>query len=264
MIYFIGDGILDNFYYLENKDQDLRKEIISLGFEVNNYAVDNIKLADIINGIIPVEKFKSSRKYQYHITKDGKLYPLQELIKATSPTKVFASVYNNINTLNKRLTTDNMTVISIGGCDVNERLFNVVLGIDYFINAIITPEFIENYEKIIETIKVNCKKIIIVSMYLPYLGDNSTYYKYASVAISIMDKWHEFLYKFAQKHNIPVLDLSRTLNSKDRSHYGTDDTRTSNISSKCIAKCITHIYNNYSGHRIYYSPNCNTNKIMID
>ncbi len=76
-----------------------------------------------------------------------------------------------------------------------------------------------------------------------------------------MEKWNEFIFLIAKKYDIPVLDLNKTLNNKDRSHYGTNDTRPSNISSKCVAKCIKYIYTHYDGYNIYFSPECNLSKI---
>ena len=253
-IYLIGDGILDNFKYLNNKEQDLRKEISMLGYEVYNFAKEEMKVIDVINGYLLNDKQIKSRNYPYQVDKsDNILYPL----KLLSNDK-FSSIYNNIPS-NK--CNDNMAVISIGGNDVNNRFTNILLGVDYFINAILTTEFKENYESIIKSVQRNCKKIILISMYLPYLGVGSSYGKYINYSTSIMGKWNDFIYDLAKSYNIPVFDLNKTINNTDRSHYGTDDTRLSNSSSKCIAKCIKYIYNHYDGHHVYYSTNCNYSKI---
>ena len=263
-IYLIGDGILDNYRSLTNKELDLKQEISNLGYVVHNYAIDEIKLTEVVNGFIPSKLLITGRNYDYVLDKEGKFSPLLELTKKTNPNKSFTSVYQNFASVEPKKQPNNMAVISIGGADVGLRMFNIAFGIEYFINAILTEEFINNYEKLIRTVENTCKKIILVSMYLPYIGPNSSYGKYASYASSIMNKWHDFLYGLAKKHNIPVLDLNRTLDNKNRLHYGIDDTRTSNISSKCIAKCLTYIYDNYNGHYIYYAPNCNAAKIISE
>jgi hypothetical protein len=244
-IYLIGDGILDNFKYLDDKNLDLCKEISNLGYDVHNYAKEEMKVIDVINGYKLDDKQIKLRNYKYPIdTKDSKLYPLR-------------LIQNN-----KKLIDDNFAVISLGGNDVGERFFNIVLGVDYFMNAVITPEFQTNYEKIIESVKINCKKNLLVSMYLPYLGEGSSYGKYTNFSIPIMKKWNDFIYSLGKKYNIPVLDLNKTLDNKNRSHYSNiDDTRLSNISSKCMAKCIKYIYKHYDGYYVYYSTNCNGSKI---
>jgi hypothetical protein len=248
-IYLIGDGILDNYKYLDDKESDLCKEILNLGYSVHNYAKEEMKVIDVINGHKIDEKQAKSRNYQ--IDKDYKLHPLK-LIQHHS--KRPTSTHN--------VTHDNIAVISIGGNDVNERFFNILLGIDYFMGAILTPEFQANYEKIIESVSESCSKILLISMYLPYLGQGSSYAKYVSYASSIMKKWNDFIYSLAKKRNIPVLDLNKTIDNQNRTHYSSiDDTRLNNISSKCIAKCIKYIHKNYQGYHIYYSTNCNGSKI---
>lgn len=219
-IYLIGDGILDNSKYLEDKNNDLKKELINLGCDVYNYAKEEMKINDILASCPPI------------------------------------LLNGNIN---KRV--DNMSIISIGGNDISSKIPNVVLGIDYLMNSVLTSEFKTVYENIIQKITINCKKILLISMYLPYLGSGSSYGKYSSFSIAIMNKWNEFLFSIAKKYNIPVLDLNKTLNNQDRSHYGIDDTRVSNISSKCMAKCITYINKHYDGYSVYYSPNCDYTKI---
>lgn len=249
-IYLIGDGILDNFKYLDDKDLDLRKEIANLGYDVYNYAKEEMKLIDIIDGYKLTDKQLKLRDYLYQIdNRDSKLYPLR-LIKNNK--KVTSTLTHN----------DNLAVISIGGNDVNERFFNIVMGVDYFMGAVITQEFQNNYQKIIESIKVDCKKLILVSMYLPYLGEGSSYGKYENLSVAIMKKWNDFIYALGKKNDIPVLDLNKTLNNKTRSHYSNvDDTRLSNVSSKCIAKCIKYIYKHYDGYHVYFSTDCNGVKI---
>ena len=246
-IYLIGDGILDNFKYLEDKTSDLRKEIADLGYDVHNYAKEEMKVIDVINGYKLDDKEIKLRNYQYQIdNKDSTLYPLK-------------LIQNN----KKSTSNDNFAVLSIGGNDIGERFFNILMGVDYFINAVITPEFQSNYEKIIESIKTTCKKILLISMYLPYLGEGSSYGKYTSFSVPIMKKWNDFIYSLGKKYKIPVLDLNKTMDNKNRSHYSKmDDTRLSNVSTKCIAKCIKYIYKHYDNeYHIYYSTDCNGSKI---
>lgn len=247
-IYLIGDGILDNFKYLEDKELDLRKEISNFGYEVHNFAKEEMKLVDVLNGYQLTDRQIKSRNYPYQVDKhDNKLQPL--------------TLLNKFNNVNSSPSKGNMAIISIGGNDVNERFMNILLGVDYFMNAILTPIYKENYENMIKSVQISCEKIILISIYLPYLGVGSSYSKYVNYSEPIMKKWNDFIYELAKKYNIPVLDLNKTLNNTDRSHYGTNDTRLSNSSSKCIAKCIKYIYNHYEGHHVYYSTNCNCSKI---
>lgn len=264
-VYLIGDGILDNYFWLENKDKDLKKELTLLNYVAHNYAIEEMKVSDVINGVVPDKKHQNARSYKYPITKNNKLFCLEELERKTNATdSSFVPLYGNFMTFSEKKNVNDMVVISIGGNDIGNNFSNIFMGITYFMNAIITPEFIKGYETIIETCKRHCKKVMLVSIYLPYLGPGSSYGNYGCFAKSIMDIWHNFLHKMAKKYDIPVLDLDRTLNTSDRSHYGTNDTRTSNVSSKCVAECINHIHTHYNGHKIYYAPNCNYTKIVTE
>jgi len=250
-IYLIGDGILDNFKYLDDKDLDLCKEISNLGYTVHNYAKEEMKVIDVINGYKVDVSHVKLRNYHYQIDKEHKLHPLKLLHHSKRPTSTHDNKSN-----------DNIAVISIGGNDVNTKFFNILLGIEYFMGAVLNPEFQANYEKIIESVSTSCNKILLISMYLPYLGQGSSYYKYSNYSIGIMQKWNDFIYSLAKKYDIPVLDLNKTIDNQDRSHYSKiDDTRLNNVSSKCIAKCIKYIYKNYDNYHIYYSTNCNGSKI---
>lgn len=265
-IYLLGDAILDNFHCLSDKERDLKKELSDMGYEVVNYAIDEMKVSDIINGIIPNEIFKTARSYPYPIEKDNKMYALQALSKRINKNKSFTSVYDGvgIKPIGKEQASDNMVVISMGGNNVRSNVMGILLGTDYFINSIITKEFIADYEKIIETVRSSCEKIVLVSIYLPYLGQGSSYGIYSGLAKPAMDKWHEFLNKMAIKYNIPVLDLDKSFNTSDRSHYGTIDSRPSNKSNKCIADCISYIYSHYDGYHVYSAPGLDYSKIMVE
>lgn len=261
-IYLLGDAILDNYHTLSNREQDLRKDISDLGFTVHNYAVDDVKVVDVINGITPREIYTKSRSYPYPIQKDGKMYPLKYVTSIIGVNRFFTPVYAGIDT--SEIRPESMIVISIGGNDIHSKVKSVLLGFEYFINSVITPEFIANYRKVIETAKSSCHKIVLVSIYLPYLGLGSSYGVFTPFGKPVMERWHKFIHGLGREYNIPVLDLSRTLNVGERSHYGNDDTRVSNVASKCIADCIAYIYSHYQGYRVYYAPNLDATKIVAE
>jgi len=266
-MYLIGDAILDNFYTLPNKERDLTKELTDLNFNVYNYAIDDTKVSDLLNGITPREIFIKSRSYPYSIQKDGKIYQIQSLLDSIGVVKTFTPVYGefNIRPIGEDSKPDTMVVISMGGNDLGTGLRNIIWGPEYYINSVITSEFIANYKKVIEKVRQGCEKIVLISVYLPYLGIGSSYGLYSPLAKPIMDKWHKFIHGVAKEYNVPILDLSRTLNIGERSHYGTEDTRASNISSKCIAECLAYIYRNYpNSYRVYYAPNLDASHIVVE
>ncbi len=93
-------------------------------------------------------------------------------------------------------------------------------------------------------------------MYTPYLGPNSIYEIFKSIANNIISKWMNFLKIIAKKYDVPILDLNQTFDMYNRSHYGSTEIEPSNSSNQCIAKCISYIYEKYDGYAIYFAKNC--------
>ena len=262
-IFLIGDAILDNYFTLENKDRDLTKELTELGFNVHNLAVDQTKVNNILDGIVPNIKYTKSRSYKYITKEDGRIYPLKELILLTDSNKSFSSVYNvGFSSFGKETKPDNMVVLSMGGNDIPSTS-RIILGTDFFMNGIFTTQFIANYNKIITIAKKSCDKVVLVSLYLPYLGIGSSYGVYTPFSMSIINKWCEFIYNIGKQHNIPILDLSRTLDVTNKTHYcGELNDRLSNLANTCLAKCIQYIYDKYDGYHVYYAKNLDCNNVI--
>lgn len=264
VVYFIGDAILDNYHHLNDKGRDLKKEVSELGFTVHNYAVDGTKVSDIIDGIIPHKQYRESRTYPYLTDKDGKLKPLSLLANHANINKSFPSAYGTSLHFGNADNNESLAVISMGGNNLREKFAHLLLGVESYMKAVVTPEFTRDYERVIQSVRSSCPKIILISVYLPYLGPGSSYAKYHKFSHATTTAWMKFLYAIAKKHNIPVLDLSRTFDVNNRAHYGAIETHPSNISSKCIAECIAHIHDNYNGHKIYYAPACNAQAIRAE
>lgn len=262
-IHLLGDAILDNFYWLSDKERDLKKEISDLGYNVVNYAVDNAKVCDLIKGIIPNKKYTTTRTYPYFIsvTNEGKIHQLKELLRRININKSFNQIYGDITPIGAAPKNDNLVVVSMGGNNVKCNMSKIILGADNLINSVINQKFLNDYNKVITSIKNSCEKIVLVSLYLPYLGKGSSYSKYSMFAIPVMNKWNAFIEERAKKYNIPLLDLSKMIDVKNKDHYGTSEEYLSNYATKSMAKCITYIYNNYRGYRKYYAVNCNGNNI---
>lgn len=267
VIHLLGDGILDNFSRLTNPNQDLRKDLLDLGFSVNNCAIDDIRVADIIQGLIPNETYTKSRSYPYPVQKDGKMYPMKSVLTAIGVNKAFKPVYSaGLSAPSRDLIppNDNMIVISMGGIDVQDKIRSILFGAESLIQAVVTPEFTRDFKRVLDIARTNCNKIVLVSIYLPFLGNGAAYGVYTPFAKPVMEKWHKFIHGIAKEYNIPVLDLSRTLNVGDRTHYGTEDTRLSNVSSHCVAACLSYIQSHYAGYKTYYAPNCDISKITVE
>lgn len=262
-IYLLGDGILDNFYWLEHQEQDLTRETEALGFTVRNYAADKSRVADMSQGIPLETAHIKHRFYPYPAESDGKLYPLKLLSQGTKINRSFSSAYGGISPIGLGTPT-NTVVLSIGGNDLRVAISNIVFGFDYYVNSVLTPGFKAEYELLIKLILQSCERLILISIYYPYMGTGSSYAKYARFTQPMLLRWLSFLKEMASKYNVPILDLSRTLDRENRLHYGTAETEPSNLATKCIAKSLAHIHDHYTGYQVYFAPNCDVNQIAAD
>lgn len=252
-IILVGDSLLDNFLYLEDKNQDLKKELEQLGFAVENYAVAGALLKDLTYGLKP-SLDSQSRNYKYLTKSDGKVYQIELLQRP----EIFKPIYSNV------LADPPMTVISIGGNDLQQDVMRIIYGIENFVNDTLNAEFRAHYENLIKT-AIECRgdKVLIVSMYLPYLGTGSTYGIFSDISKSIINYWKRFLLPLAHKYNVPVLDLSQTFDSLNRLNYGLNETHPSNLGNRCLAQSINYIYDNYDGYGVYYAPKGNISHMEV-
>jgi len=252
-IFLLGDGIVDNFNWLEDKSRDLRTDLTSKGFTVHNFAVDNTRVPDITKGVSPDRSLCNMRSYNYPLDIDGKLYPLRLLTNTINTNKAFQPAYNRVLPAEEET---NMVVLSVGGNDLNDKTSRMILGFETFIRSVLTEQFKAEYDKVLQMVRSSCCKIVLVSCYLPYMGRGSKYDTWQGSATKMVERWNEFIHSLGEKYNIPVLDLNRTFDIYDRSHYGLTEIRASNKSSKCIADCLAYIYKHYRGYHAYYAPSC--------
>jgi len=90
-----------------------------LSYNVNNFAVDESQLNDIIYGIKSRDVYQNTRHYPYPCSSDGKVYPLDLLSNNKSDLCVF---------------------------DLRINLLKLIFGIDYFINSVLTQQFSANLQ----------------------------------------------------------------------------------------------------------------------
>jgi hypothetical protein len=242
-ITLIGDSVLDNFYWLNEKKNDLTQQLTTIGYKVNNFAVDESRLQDVINGITPQEVYQKMRHYPYPTNENGKVIPLKLLNESDT----------------------NTTVISVGGNDIRVNLLKFLISNpSTVLDSIFNKTYIEEFEKLVSDVISHSSKVIIVCVYVPYLGSGSNYESLKSLKDIVYERLRTIYKAIGIKFNVPILDLSRTFNYCDRTHYGTTEIEPSNISSQCIANCIHHINTNYRGYGMYYAPNCDIANIQID
>jgi hypothetical protein len=95
-ITFLGDSVLDNFFWLKDPKEDLRQQLTNIMPQdtvVNNFAVDESTIDCVTNGIVPRTQYAQARKnyfngkYPYPISNHGKVYPLSLIKTVPSDSK---------------------------------------------------------------------------------------------------------------------------------------------------------------------------------
>lgn len=231
-INLIGDSVLDNFYWLNNKKDDLEYVLKTLDYDVNNYAVDESVLENITSGIVP-----SNNYVQERIVQNMKPYPTNEdgIVKSIELCK------------NKEA----VGVVSIGGNDLRVNMKSLIFGVDSFMNSVLTPEYAQNFYVTIKKLKSLHSKLILVSIYVPF----TTFSLMKYFIEPVFSKWRNFIYSICKVLDIPVLDLSRTFDHNNRTHYGSTEIEPSNLTNLVIADGIDNIIKNYKSC-VYYKTDC--------
>lgn len=253
-IILIGDGILDNYQYLSNPDHDLTYNIERRGHKVENYAFETVKLFDVRKGIKIPTAMKRSRKYPYRVSSDERMHPLHYL----------GGHFQKLYDMHPGEEEEKMVVLSLGGNDINSNKLKAVFGFNSFMSSILSDDSRREYREIIEGIIAKGYKVLLISLYLPYLGDGSPYAVWKSFSEKVVNAWNNFLFELAKNCDVPVLDLARTFNPQHKSHYADDMTHMSDSSSRNMAKCVSHIYKHYEGYKCYYAPGCKFDNITFE
>lgn len=253
-IVLVGDSVLDNFYWLTDQEKDLRFRLRELGYQCENYAVDESTLDNVINGIIPNKHYVETRKYSYPTkefcqTKEEELITREILIKDKS-----VESYKAVYPLELIGHTDTI-VLSVGGNDLRLNILSCLGGSEYFIKSVLTDTYKKKYRETVAKLKKKCNKLILVSVYCPCVLE-APYNILSFMADDIMKSWLNFLELIACEFDVPILDLARTFDRNNRSHYGATVIEPSDFSNLCIAKCIQSIEKNYDGYEVFYAPNC--------
>lgn len=230
-IVLVGDSVLDNSYWLDDKTSDITQQLNTLtDYQVHNIAVDESVTKDILNGVIPKDHYVSSRTYPYPVGDDGKVYPL---------------------TLLKDLgSQDTFTVLSIGGNDSRGNLQTMLFGPDAMWNQLMNVHGLSKlYPEVVDRITQITPKTVLVIFYYPFRGsENGQTNIFASFwqpITILMDRWRKFVVNIAAEKKLPIIDLSQTFNPDDRSHYGKTHIESSNKSGLVIAKLIKHVVNTH-------------------
>lgn len=257
----MGDSVLDDFYWLDDKNNDVRQQLQNKmpNFQVKNFAVDESTINNVLHGIVPAKHYSQNRNYPYP-TVDDVVYPLKLLEMEQDK--------NNMH-----------VVLSIGGNDGRLHLNKLLWGSNELVNAILEGnKFQQRLEKLVSEIMKYTKKVILIFVYKPHVSIFEQFRSHIGFGLQYLpiekvidlqgrlDKVYESLKNVyiavAKKYGIPLIDLSKTFNQNDRTHYGSTPIEPSNKSGDIIAHLIENVIKN-DDNCLYFSPNCN-GKILME
>lgn len=249
-VILLGDSVLDNFYWLDNKKEDLCFQLNDIftrdfkgKFNCINLALDETESPDIYNGKKPSPVYVKDRELigmdNYKVDNDGFYYPLKLVAK----------------------TNAKYCVLSVGGNDARVLILKH-LGNVKKVYQEMTESFITNYTKAVDSVMKLIPNVILVLVYRPGPG----FLLNLEQCNQLFNLLIPGLLAVARQKKLPVIDLSRTFNPENKSHYGTTPIEPSNKSSMFIANLIIKVLGDFKfgedTSKIYYGSE--KDKIIID
>lgn len=214
VVTLIGDSILDNYKNLQGPD--LTQTLTNLKHKVKNYAIDGCTTTDILNGLVPNEH---TRSYAYPTDLSNMLRPLQ-----------------NIN-------TTGFNVLSVGGNDIKTHVMSLISGVDVFWKEV--DPILKKYKSIVSKIVSQNPRLILIIYPYPCKVDNMILNMVWDSTVAAMEKWRTYLIELATDNNLPIIDLSMTLNYEDTSSYGPNKIDLSDKANEVLAKLIDYVITNH-------------------
>ncbi|ETO20713.1 hypothetical protein RFI_16505 [Reticulomyxa filosa] len=207
-----------------------------------NLALDESAISDIINGRKPDDNLVSAReKYQmcpYPVDNSGLLLPLKLLRDAKKNNKF--KLFEEKNAISP------VVILSIGANDVRKNLKYTKpdLVIEMLQKKV---QFEENMEQIVKMIVNDLRfNLILVLAYEPHEDCFKEMLHFGREELLDVMEWTAVrMLGLASRNGLPLMDLSRTLNPFERTHYSKTPFKPSNQSAEMIADLIAHILENY-------------------
>jgi hypothetical protein len=247
-IVFIGDSTLDNVYWMTDDDcygreKCIKEQLVELtGGKVTNYAADGFTSKNVLNGLYPHISYEIRQQV-------GDPYP--EFQNAEHNFKFSPLVHL------KKLEGITHAVLSVGGNDIREILGNL----NELPNRWMA--FNENYPIIVEEILKVTPNLIIQLQYRPSFNQDEHYRVYERIGEmadqvskgpkvdsvyalnNLMETIYPPIFKIAQDHKIPIIDLTNTYDIYDDSLYRSQ-IEPSEKGGQLTCELIKHVVENHN------------------
>jgi len=282
-VVFLGDSVLDNFFWLRDRstdlrqvlDQQLREEENLRGYRCVNLAIDQMSSFDLLrrdpflNPWIHYDRARrrvfenssesSDKTYEHLVATDGNIYSAKNVQCLKNVRCAVLSVGGNDVYLNSDVQLSLVKSLVPGfrhlreevASDFRSRLDGIFESLDYALPAdtVRLPVIVyhPHHSFSISGLEGMCSGLIART-----LQRGSLRHLVTPMARQIL--W------LAQERCLPVLDLSRTFDPNDVRHYGTMDmdstepicwsgAEPSDISQVFISELIVHVLNNWTPQR---------------
>ncbi|CAM9130475.1 unnamed protein product [Choristocarpus tenellus] len=218
----------------------MNQNISGTGVQTWNFAVDESTVSCVLHGKRPARHYKNSRirfgMEPYPVDADGVQRPLK-LLRSAKPSHV---------------------VLSIGGNDARVR-FLQSRDPRKIANLMVSDGIISNLHRLIEIIQTEVTpNIILVYVYMPQYKACPilSLLPPASILHALLVNFSKFYIEAANKYGLPLVDLSRTFDPNDRSHYGSTPIEPSNKSGQFIVDLVIKVLKEFkfgqeSGAKVY-------------
>eukprot|EP01084_Bolivina_argentea_P188433 324387_1 len=216
---------------------------------ITNLAVDGSESRHVLYGVEPQDIFINERKkyaispYPVDFEEGKRVYPLailEEMITTKSIQFDLPKCYLKPTVFLSVGMMDLKTLIPIQD---ESRVFTQMLSFEKNLNQIL--------KQLVHTMKVN---VVLLSLWEPFSEFYNLYDTPRDAFVMVLNVWMCKLFTIAADYKIPVLDLTRTINTYDRSHYGQSIFENSNKSTMFIIELMDHALRHHTPDTsiIYY------------
>jgi len=242
-IILMGDSVLDDFYWLEDKSLDVRQQIWNLyGGEVSvtNLAVDESRSHDVLHGMKPSSVYSRARKqeqldpYPVDRKRRGKVFPLDIVEQMIESGELETDVADD--------ELKPTVVLSVGGNDVRAMLHNF----SQQALAAGMAQLAQNAELIVKKLLAMQLNVAVVICYEPYHDFAPMYGLQREQLLQVINVGATQMFALCAQYGLPVIDLSRTFDPFDRTHYGSTSIEPSNKSGQFIADLVQRVHEDFA------------------
>ena len=223
--------------------------------------MDESTSGDVLHGVDPSYVYINARKKErlepYPMNEDGKVIPL-EIVKYMIDKK---EIVLDVGKDQIKPTV----VLSIGGNDIRMMLHNI--NMQTIMNAM--NKFGKNMQQIVEKLLFDFGlNVIPVLCYEPYQDFATSRGLKREQLLQIGNVAATKMFELCEAYSLPIIDLARTFNTFDRSHYGSTSIEPSNKSGQFIADIIQCINDNFPFNsdaktsKVYYGLKLDKNGIV--